>query len=240
MEWTGTDVARRRLVMLGLVLGPVLTTASVVFGLGGGEPESMRTGFDVMATRSGQILAQDLLETVGFAIVLTALAAATLPLRSRGGVLGVVGAVLAFIGIAGFALTNGSGLTVVALAQLPDRNAAFHAAQAITSNGPIAVAGTVGWLLEIAGQVGILLVLAGLWRGRIAPPWPLVLGVVGVLVNAVIGTMVATLAADVLLLAACTWVAVLLGRLPRATWLGAPKAQPQASGRSAVDTMTGA
>jgi hypothetical protein len=239
MEWTRTDAARRRLVMLGLVLGPVLTAASVVIGLGGAMPESMRASFDVMAMRSGQILAQDLLETVGFAIVLTALAAATLPLRARGSVLGVVGAVLAFTGIAGFALTNGSGLTVVALAQLPDRDAAFHAAAAITSNGPIAVAGTVGWLLEIAGQVGILLVLAGLWRGRIAPPWPLLLAVIGVLVNAVIGTMVATLAADVLLLATCTWVAVLLGRLPRENWLGATTAQPRASGRTAVGTVTG-
>jgi hypothetical protein len=73
----------------------------------------------------------------------------------------------------------------------------------------------------------MLVVLVALWRGRLAPPWPLVLCTVGILVNALVGTMVATLAADVLLLAAAGWVAVTLARLPRDTWLMNARTSPQ-------------
>lgn len=207
------DAVRRWLVIAGLILGPVLIVLSVTVGLGP-EPGSMRASFDLMAERAPQILAQDLLETFGFGILLGALVGVAPALRARGSALAFAGAMLSIAGIIGFAMSNAAGLSVVALAQLPDRDAAFQAASAISSTGPIAVIGTVGWILEIAGQLGILLVLAGLWRARVVSWWPLVLGVVGMLVNAVIGTLAASLAADVLLLAVMTWTVVGLTRVP--------------------------
>lgn len=219
MEWKSVDGVRRWFVVVALVLGPVLAVLSVVVGLGP-EPESMRESFDVMATRSPQILAQDLLETAGFALVLAALIGAATALRSRGGALGLIGVVLAYAGIVGFAISNASGLGIVALAQLPDRDAAFETAVAVTSDGPLAVAQTAGMVLEIAGQLGILILILGLWRARLLPLWVLIPVVLGILVNAVVGTLLATLVADVLLLATGAWIAVRLARASHGAWLG--------------------
>jgi hypothetical protein len=232
MNWTSTEGARRWIVVVGLVLGPVLVVASAAVGLGP-MPDSMRASFDVMAQRAPAILAQDLLETLGFAILLAALAGATRAVHVRGGAIGTLGAVLSVVGITGFGLSNGTGLAVVAHAQLPGRDAAFQAAGAISGGEVIGTAGTVGWILEIVAQLGMLLVLVALWRARLVPIWPAVLCVVGILVNAVVGTIEASLVADVLLLVVLVWVAILLARTPREVWLGeveAPRRGRRASG----------
>src|SRR5690606_11802647 len=139
-------------------------------------------------------------------------AGATASIRSRGAALGIVGAMLAFLGIAGFGLANGTGVSVLALAQLSDRNAAFDTAMAITQSGPLATASTAGWMLELVGQAGIPLVLLGLFRARIIPIWPVLLCIVGVVLVAVLGTITVTLVADVLLLVVGVWVALRLLR----------------------------
>jgi hypothetical protein len=224
MQWTTTDAVRRWLVVCGLILGSVMAVVSSLIGLTTPPADSMRESFDVMATRGDASVAQTILETVGFTLVIAALIGATQALRARGGGLGTAGAVLGFAGIAGFGLSNGAGPAVAALAQLPDPDTTYRIATAISSDGPIAVLGNLGWMLEIAGQLGLLLVLAGLWRARILPPWPLALGVLGLVVNAVIGTMVTTLIADLLLLVAMIWVAIRLARTSHEAWLGASSA----------------
>lgn len=229
MEWTRTDAVRRRLVLAGLVVGPAVAALSAAVGITH-VPDSMRQSFELMGERGQAILFQDLLETLGFTIVFASLAATTRLLRSRGGVLGTVGAILSLAGIVGFSVANASGLAVVALAQLPDREVAYGIAVSITSAGPIAIAGSVGSALEIAGQLGMLLVIAGLLRARLIPVWPIVLVVVGIAVNAAVGTMVATLVADALLVATGGWVAVALARASSESWIaGAGQTHPTCS-----------
>lgn len=213
---SATDALRRWLMVLGLIGGPVLAVLSVAIGLGP-EPDSMRASFDVMAERGSAILVQDLLETAGFAVLLAALFAAAQSVRGRGGVLATVGAILGVGGMVGFGLANGAGLAIVGLAQRPDRDAAFVAASAISDSGPLAAASTVGWALEIVGLFGVLIILCAFWRARLVPPWPALLALIGIVANAALGTMLATLAADVLLLAAGTWTAIRLARAPAAT-----------------------
>jgi len=223
MYWTPTDARRRWIVVCGLIIGPVLLALSVAINL---TPpgESMRADFDSMAQHPGLIVAEALLETIGFMLVLAAFAGAAHALRGRGGTLGTWGAALSIIGIPGFALSNANGFTLAELAQLPDRDAGFATAMAITSSDTAALTGTVGTVMEVLGQIGILLVIGGLMRARIVRIWPLLIVVVGIVVNVAIGIMLTTLIADVLLLAASTWVAVRLARCGRDAWLGSPGA----------------
>lgn len=236
MEAIRDQAGRRLLVQIGLVVGPLLAVASVVIGLGP-QPGSMREAFDVMAVRGGAIVAEDLLETLGFTVLLAALAASAGCLRGRGATLGTLGAVLSVVGIAGFGLSNGSGIAVVALAQLPDREAAFQTATALSDGGPLSVISSLGWMLEIVAQIGMLLVLIGLVRGRVIRPWPLVLAALGVAVNAVGGTLAATLVADALLVVTMAWVAVALTHtLEPVSWLrrGSSTAPSAGPARQAV------
>ncbi|WP_417562613.1 hypothetical protein [Microbacterium sp.] len=219
ITWTRTDAARRWIVVSGLVVGPLLATISVAIGMSPGG-DDLRAQFAAMGAHATTVLMQDVLETAGFALVLAALAGATSTLRTRGGLLGTIGSVLAVVGIAGFGVSNATGLAVVALAQQPDQDAAFHTAVAMSSNGVLATMGTVGFALEVVAQVGMLLVFTGLARGRVVSVWVLPIVVIGIGVNGVVGTMVATLAADALLLAACTWTAVRIARCSHAQWLG--------------------
>ncbi|WP_029145455.1 hypothetical protein [Microbacterium luticocti] len=219
MGWTRTDAARRWIVVVGLVVGPLLAAVSVAIGLGV-DGDDMRAQFASMGAHATTVLAQDVLETVGFVLVLASLAGAAGALRTRGGVLGTIGAALAVPGIAGFAISNATGLAIVALAQQPDQDAAFRTAMAISGDGALATMGTVGFVLEILAQLGMLLVILGLVRARLVSVWVLPIVVVGIAVNAVVGTMAATLAADVLLFAACTWIAVRIARCAPAQWLG--------------------
>lgn len=207
METTHTDLVRARLAIVGLVVGPLLVAASATLNvrLPSG---TLRQDFDTMGAHAGSILAQDLLETVGFAVLLGALAAiALLVLRGPGAALGTAGTLLAGAGVVGFALSNAAGLTVVALAGLSDQDAAFDAAVAVTSRGPLAALGGVGFLLEIAGQLGILAVLGGLVRAHVLKWWVLAVLVVGIALNAAGGSMAATLVADLLLVALMGWIA---------------------------------
>jgi hypothetical protein len=220
MQWTRTDRARRWIVVAGLILGPVLLVLSVVINLS--SPDSMRAEFEAMTANSGGIVAEAFLETFGFMIVLAAFAGSAQALRSRGGTLGTWGAALSILGIVGFALSNATGFELAAFAQLPDHDAAFETAKSITSGGMTGTIGTVEMILEIAGQVGILLVIGGLIRARITRIWPLLLVIVGIIANAVIGLMVTTIIADLLLLVASSWVAVGLARSTREAWLGEP------------------
>jgi hypothetical protein len=207
----------------GLIIGPVLVALSVVINL---TPpgDSMRAQFDAMTANPGLIVAEALLETIGFMIVLAAFAGSAQALRSRGGALGTWGAALSIVGIIGFALSNTTGFEMAAFAQLSDHDAAFETAKSMTSGGMTDMIGTIDMVLEIAGQVGILLVIGGLIRARITKFWPLLFGIVGIIVNAAIGLMVTTLIADLLLVAAGTWVAVALARSTREAWLGEPVA----------------
>ncbi|UJP09214.1 hypothetical protein L2X99_12275 [Microbacterium sp. KUDC0406] len=235
MNWTRTDAARRVIVVTGLLLGPVLLVLSVAINLTA-PGESMRADFDAMAARPGLIVAEALLETIGFTIVLASVAGAAHALRSRGGALGTWGAVLAVLGIVGFSFSNANGFTLAELAQLPDRDAAFATATSLMSSDISGIVGTVGTVLEMLGQIGILLVIAGLIRARIMPIWTIVIVIVGAAVNAVLGTMIGTLIADVLLLAVCALAAVRLARGSREAWLGmasAPASARTASPRAA-------
>ena len=216
MSETTSQPRWRRLTAGALVLGPGLAVLSVITGLAlGPEPESMRATFDFMAAHGSTMLVQDVLEAAGFATVLAGFASAARGLRSRGSTLGMVGSVLVTAGIVGFAMANAIGLSVVALAQLPDRDAAFAAARDITASGPLATLSGIGFALEVAGQLGMLLVLLGLWRARTAPIWPVAIAIVGMVVNAAVGTLAATLVADLLLLILGTWVAATLLRASR-------------------------
>lgn len=215
MHLTRTDLFRRRLMVGALVIGPVLATVSAAINvrLPSG---TMREDFDTMAANASSILAQDLLEIAGFTCLLAALGAVALTLlRERGGALGTWGAVLAVAGIVGFAVANASGLVVVGLAGLPDRDAAFGMAVSLTSTGVASVAGNVGFVLEVAGQLGILAVLGGLVRARLIRLWPLLVVVAGIVLNAAGGSMTTMLAADVLLVVALTATAFALGRALR-------------------------
>ncbi|GAA3770738.1 hypothetical protein GCM10022240_23720 [Microbacterium kribbense] len=149
-----------------------------------------------------------------------------------------LGAALAVVGPAGFSISNATGLTIVALAQQPDRDAAFQTALAVTGDTVLGTVGTVGFVLEIVAQLGMLLVIIGLVRVRLVNAWVLPLPVLGIAVNAVVGTMAATLVADLLRLAAGTWIAIGLARGNRAQWLGAappPAAQGRRARAAAVD-----
>jgi hypothetical protein len=222
MNWTRTDAARRRIVVAGLIAGPALLVLSVAINLTGAGG-SMRSQFDHMATTASLVIVEAFLETLGFTLVLAAFAGAAGALRTRGGALGTWGAGLAMIGIAGFALSNAGGFTLAALAQLPHHDAAFTTAGALFSSDTIAVTGTITMVMELAGQVGILLEIVGLARARIVSFWILALVVLGIAVNLAFGTMLTTLIADVLLLAAGVWVGIALARASHETWLGAPQ-----------------
>jgi hypothetical protein len=215
MQWTRTDGVRRWIVVVGLIVGPALTVLSIVINLN--PPESMRASFDAMAAHPGLIVTEAFLETFGFMIVLAAL-------RHRGGALGTWCAALSIVGIVGFALSNTTGFQLAELAALPDRDAAFATAKSITTGDLAGTIGTVEMALEIVGQVGMLLVIVGLIRARIIRIWPLVFGIVGIVLNAAIGIMVTTLIADLLLLAAGTWIALAVARSSHEQWLGLPAA----------------
>lgn len=219
MDWTSADALRRRLVVGGLIAGPLLLIASVAINL---TPQSgsMRTDFDTMGAHPGRIVAEALLEAIGFLVVLACFAGATRPLRGRGGLLGTWGAVCSIAGIVGFSLSNANGFVLAELVQLPDRDAAFATATAIMSSPTANLVGTVGMAMEILGQLGILLVICGLVRARLVRIWLLPIVVVGIVINAAIGTMVSTLVADLLLFAVCAWIAVALLRCSHDVWLG--------------------
>ncbi|MEO6942077.1 MAG: hypothetical protein ABI238_03555 [Terrimesophilobacter sp.] len=224
MNWTPTDARRRWIVVAGLITGPALIVLSVAINFTP-PSDSMRMDFDSMAANPGLIVAEALLEAIGFMVVLASFAGATQALRTRGGVLGIWGAILAIIGIVGFSFSNANGFALAELAQLPDRDAGFATAMAITSGDTASLVGTIGMAMEILGQVGILLVIGGLIRARLVPFWPLLI-VVGMVANAVISTMLTTLVVDLLLLAACSWIAVKLARCSHEAWLGMPTIVP--------------
>lgn len=221
MNWTPTDAMRRWIVVTGLILGPVLLVLSVAINFTG-PSDSMRADFDRMAANPNLIVAEALLETIGFTIVFAALAGSTQALRRRGGVLGTWGAILAILGIVGFSYSNANGFTIAELAQLPDHGGAFATAMALMSSDTASTVGTIGMALEILGQVGILLVIGGLIRARLVPFWPLLIVVVGMVANVVISSMVTTLVADLLLLTVCSWIAVKLAQCSHEAWLGMP------------------
>jgi hypothetical protein len=204
--------------VVGLILGPVLNILSVAINLS--PPGSMRASFDAMAANPNLIVAEAFLETFGFMIVLAAFAGSTQALRRRGGALGTWGAALSIVGIVGFALSNTTAFQLAEFAQSPDHNAAFAMAKSVTSGDLAGTIGTVEMALEVAGQLGILLVIGGLIRARITKIWPLLFGIVGIILNAAIGLMVTTLIADLLLLAAGTWIAINLARGTHEAWLG--------------------
>ncbi len=225
MNWTRTDTIRRWIVVVGLIVGPVLLVLSVVINFTG-PSDSMRADFDRMAASPSLIVAEALLEAIGFMVVLAALAGSTQALRARGGVLGTLGAVLSILGIVGFSFSNANGFTLAELAQLPDRDAGFATAIALMTSDTASAVGTIGMALEILGQLGILLVVCGFVRTRLVRIWILAPLIVGIVINAAIGMMVSTLIADLLLLATCTWLAVRLARCSHEAWLGMPAVAP--------------
>jgi hypothetical protein len=82
--------------------------------------------------------------------------------------------------------------------------------------------GMTGFRLEMLGQLGILLVIIGLIRARLIRVWPLLMVVVGIIVNLAGGIMLTTLLAGILLLATGCWIAVALARCNHQAWLGMP------------------
>lgn len=230
MNWTQTDGARRRVVMIGLILGPAMLTASNAFVIQA-QSDSMRAGFDAMTANPTMLLVQSLLEGVGFMITFASFAGAAQATRSRGGALGTWGAALCIVGILGFALSSGRGLTFFALVQLPDHDAGFAAAAAVAGDSANAAIQTV---LTFAGQLGICLVIAGLIRARASRMWPLVMVAAGIVIVTVFGMVLTTVVADILLLAASIWIAVRLGRSSRETWLGQSYPVQVQSARTAV------
>lgn len=133
---------------------------------------------------------------------------------------------LCVIGIVGFSLSNATGFTLAELAQLPDRDAGFATAMAMMTSATAGTVGAIVMVLELAGQIGMLLVILGLIRARLVRIWPLLLTVVGIVVNLVGGIMFTTLIADLLLLAVTVWIAIGLTRCGRGAWLGEPATTP--------------
>lgn len=218
MHWTRTDAARRWVVVIGLITGPVLLSLSNAFDIQGAD-DSLRAGFEAMTANPDLLIVQSLLEALGFTIVLSSYAGATHALRARGGALGTWGAVLCVVGILGFGFSTANGLTFHALAQMPNHETGLAAATAIVGDS---LTGMITMIPMLTGQLGIILVISGLMRTRIVPIWPLLLVIVGILVNAAFGLTVTTFIADLLLLAASVWIAIALTRSERTVWLGAP------------------
>lgn len=221
MELTPVDSVRRGLVLAALIVGPLLAAASAAIGLGL-QPKSMHAAFDLMAQHGSTVLAQDLLELFGFTILAIGAIGVTRVLGPRGSWFGLTGALLSLLGIVGFSVSNASGLAIVGLAQLPDRAAAFDAAAAITAGGPLALISSLGWYFEIIGQVGGLVIILALWRARVIPWWPAVVFAAAMIAVAVIGSIEASLAADVVLLAIMVFVVIRAAQLPRPSWARQP------------------
>jgi hypothetical protein len=230
MHWTRTDALRRWIVVAGLIIGPALLVLSVVVNFSPPR-DSMRADFEAMTANPGIVVAEAWLETLGFMIVLAALAGSTQALRARGGALGTTGAALAMLGIVGFSQSNANGFTIAEIAALPDHDAGFATASALMSGEIAGTVGTIGLGLEMLGQLGILLVIIGLIRARIIPVWPLLMVVVGIIVNLAGGIMLTTLLADILLLATGCWIAVALARCSQRAWLGMPAVALSPTGR---------
>lgn len=217
METTSAQSTRRLLVLTALVAGPVLAVASAAIGLGP-QPGSMHEAFEAMGRNGSTILVQDLLEMFGFSLLAVGAIGVTRVIRGRGSILALIGAILSVIGIVGFTMSNTAGMAIVALAQLPDQAAAFSAAAAITSSGPLGLMSTLGWILEIAGQVGGFLIIVALWRARIIPWWPAACVLVALIAVSAIGTIEASLIADVVLLAVMVLIVVRVSRLESTEW----------------------
>jgi len=216
MSWTRTDTARRWVVIIGLVVGPVMLTISNAFIIQA-QGNSMRAVFDAMTANPSILVVQSLLEGIGFMITFASFAGAAQATRLRGGALGTWGAALCIVGILGFALSSGRGLTFFTLAQLPGHDAGFTAAAAVAGDSANS---TIQTVLTLAGQLGICLVIGGLIRARVSRIWPLLLVIAGIIVNSVFGMILTTLVADLMLLAASAWIALALARSSRETWLG--------------------
>jgi hypothetical protein len=201
---------------MGLIAGPILASIAALIILGVPQSEDMRTSFTTMGEHANTLVMSEMIEIAGFAITALALIAATALVRSRGGAVATIGAIMAGFGIAGFGLANGSGLAVLALATQSDADTAFTFAKAITDAGPLLTGSSLGWILEIVGLIGFALVFLGLWRGRIIPVWPFVLCLVGSLANAAIPAPPTVLASTLLACVAGTWAAIRIAHTSRA------------------------
>ncbi len=223
MNWTRTDATRRRIAVIGLLVGPCLLALSNAFET---QPngDSMRSAFDAMTDHPNRLLVQSLLEAIGFMIVLAAYVGTLHALRSRGGALGTWGGALCSVGILGFGFSAFAGTTFYVLAKMPDHDAGFAAAMALVSDG---ANNAIGMALMIAGQIGICLVIGGLIRARVSRVWPLVLVVAGIVVNFTGGLILTTLIADLLLLGASSWVALALARSAKDGSLKAQTQEPE-------------
>jgi len=215
MHSTSTDVTRRRIVVIGLIVGPLLLVLSNAFTIQ--ESDSMRSTFDAMVASPWMLFAESLLEAVGFTIALASFAGSAHALRARGGALGTVGAVLCMLGILGFSLSAAGGFFLYVVAQLHDKDAGFAAASALKEDG---VTGVLLMVLMVLGEAGICLVIGGLLRAHIVRIWPLLLVLLGVVADNVLPGPLSSIVADLLLLAASVWIAILLVRAPLAVWLG--------------------
>lgn len=226
--WTRVDAVRRLLALSGPILGALMLVAAGVLNLGPAG-DSMRASFEAMAARSGQILVADVLETLGFLFVLASFAALAGVLRRRGAMVATWGAPLCLLGIAGFAMSNATGLGIVGLAQLPDQDAAFATALAAFQGGTGTATGMVETLLEVLGQVGLVLVTVGLVRARVVGWWAVLALAVGMVLDVALGSATGTLVADVLLLVVSAGVVGGLTRAGRGTWLGAERQEAPAA-----------
>jgi hypothetical protein len=209
------------MMIMALVLGPAVVTLSAAFILPLPTTDSVHDDFTAMITNRPLLLISSLLEGVGFTITLGGYAAIGQFLRRRGVTLATIGAALCVVGILGFGWAGATGFVLHALTGMTDHDAAFAAAQAIASDP----ANSVSSMLEIVGPIGVLLLMLGLFRARIVPLWPVLVIIAGILANGVIGTVVATFVADLLLLAGSTWVAVYLMRV-RGPELTAEQGEP--------------
>lgn len=206
MEWTPTELARWRLALIGLMLGPALLVVSNVFIVPEG-PGGMRGSFDAIAAQPWLVLVPSLLEAVGFAVALAAFAAVAHIVDRRGGALATTGAVLCMLGLLGFSWSAAGGLFLSTLAGMKDREAGFAAAMTMTAD-PVTGALISG--LMYAGEAGILLVLLGLLRGGRIRIWPIVLVLAGIAADLILPGLLSSLVADLLLLTAGIWTVLSL------------------------------
>jgi hypothetical protein len=213
MQNNSTQTFRRRLTIVGLIAGPLITIFGSILVMGVPQDEDMRQSFTNMGEHGNTLLLSDLVVTAGFTITALALISATSLARARGGIVATIGAIMAGFGIAGFGLANGTGLAVIALAQEDDAETAFTFAKSITESGPLVPASGIGWLLEMLGLIGLALVYLGLWRARVVPVWPFVLVLVGSLANIAAPSPVTVLGSVLLACVAGTWTAIRISRL---------------------------
>jgi hypothetical protein len=170
---------RRTVAGLCLIASPVLHIASSFFWPAGSEGSAARQLASAAAHPGAMALAA-LVETVGWALLLPALAVLWSELRDRGRVLVGIGVWGGVLGVLGFAVAGALNLVTIDLGRLRGGVPAFDA---VRSDGWLLGAVLVPILL---GLLALVVLLAGLARAGLVGWWAPVAGLVAVVLDQVV------------------------------------------------------